>query len=193
MFSTTRKGTRIMNPVDPIKKGLRPLRAIYDKVNEIAAFLTSLRPVAGGGIELTETPNGTIFRADVSAASWPSRQSAEWVYDGPFALSMNPGPANQRILCRPGLLCRNGDCRMTNTLSMGMPSADAYIALYSELRANGEWSEPALCAVTLSEAETFPSWSGYFILGAFSNTTKKVVQYHCSPVVHLIVAGDLLV
>lgn len=183
-----------MNPVAPIEKGLRPLPALCSKVNEITAFLTRLRPVAGGGIELTETPNGTIFRADTSAASRPSRRSsAEWVYDGPFALSLNPGPANQRILCRPGLLCRNGDCRMTGTLSMGMPSADAYIALYSELRANGEWSEPALCAVTLSEAETFPSWSGYFILGGFSASEKKIVQYHCSPVVHLIVAGDLLI
>ena len=181
-----------MNPVAPIEKGQRPLPAIYQKVNEITAFLTALRPLAGEGIELTETANGTIFRADAAAASWPSRRTAEQMYDGPFALSVSRGSSDRRILCRPGLLCRNGDCRMTNTLSMLLPSADAGIALYSELRANGEWSEPELRAVDLS-GTTVISWTGYFLLGAFSASAKSVTQYHFSPVVHLIVAGDLLV
>ena len=187
-----------MNPVAPLEKGLRPLPALCRKVNEITSFLARLRPIAGEGISLTETADGTIFLAGVSDSSAFRRNGAEpWRYDGPFALSVTAGSSNRLILCRPGLLCRNGDCRMTTTLSMSLPEQDCGIALHSALGSNGEWSDPELCAVDLPDSfgtTTYPSsWIGYFLIGAFSVSSKSVVQYHCSPVIHLIVAGDLTV
>lgn len=187
-----------MNPVAPLEKGLRPLTALCRKVNEITSFLARLRPIAGEGITLTETADGTIFRAGVSDSSAFRRNGADpWRYDGPFALSVTAGSSNRLILCRPGLLCRNGDCSMTTTLSMSLPEQDCGIALRSTLRANGEWSEPELCAADLPDPSgttvSPSSWTGYFILGAFSVSKKTVTQYHCSPVIHLIVAGDLIV